>query len=330
VTEPTGSAAASRVPDTDRLTAVLGDLLIARGLPRPVRITSRRAHAYASTFPSEVIEYEGTDGVTCLVHAKYQAGRAHADHGHRRDLAYEAAVYEELVCPVGLPTPQWLGVHREGNCDAWLFLEHLEHAVELDEAPRPAEALLAAARWIGTFHAWHDARPAPPVSLHLTRYDAPYYQGWVERTLAFAGPWHERLSWLAPLARRSEELLRELATVPVTVVHGEFTPSNVLFANGLAYPIDWESTAVGPGEIDAVCLIDKWPAAVSEQCIEEYAAARWPGEPASARSRGFDLARVYWDFRWLGDRPEWTSSEKVGPRFDHLRRAVERVSGRVA
>jgi len=326
--EPSG-VAANCAPDADRLYAVLGDLLRAHGLPVPTRITGRHVNAYASSFPSEVIEYELGDGTRRLVHAKYQAGQAHTDHGHRRDLPYEAAVYELLVCPVGLPVPQWLGLHREGNCDTWLFLEHLEHAVELDEAPLPDEALVAAARWIGAFHAWHEAHPAAASALHPTRYDAPYYLGWIERTLAFAGPWHERLAWLSPVARRSEELLRELASVGATVVHGEFTPSNVLFADGVVYPIDWESAAVGPGEIDVVCLTDKWPSDVSHACIAAYTAARWPaGAPADA-ARRFDLARVYWDFRWLGDRPEWTGSDRVGARFDHLRRAVERLSGRV-
>ena len=57
-----------------------------------------------------------------------------------------------------------------------------------------------------------------------------------------------------------------------------------------------------------------------------YTAARWPEGPPADLARRFDLARVYWDFRWLGDRPEWTGSEKVGPRFEHLRAAVARLS----
>jgi hypothetical protein len=314
------------LPDTERLLAVLAELMARRGLPRPVRIVHRHSNAYASTFPSETILCECSDGSVQRIHAKFQAGREHADHGHRRDLAYEASVYEQLVCPAGLSMPQWIGAHREDAGDVWLFIEHLEGSVELDEAPQPDDAMLEAARWIGTFHAWHDRTGEPARFAALTRYGAPYYSGWIRRTLQFAGPWRERLPWLEEVARRSEPLLHELDAVTPTVIHGEFTPSNVLVGAGVVRPIDWESAAFAPGEIDVACLTDKWPDHVTHACVAAYAGARWPEDPPAEAARRFDLARVYWDFRWLGDRPEWTGSEKVGPRFEHLRATVARLS----
>jgi hypothetical protein len=314
------------LPDTDHLLAVLSDLMVRRGLPRPARIVQRHGNTYASTFPSETIECECDDGSIRLIHAKFQAGRAHGDHGHRRDLAYEGAVYEELVCPVGLSMPEWVGMYRDEAGDVWLFIESIERGVELDEAPRPEAALVEASRWIGRFHAWHDRIGEHAASVALTRYDASYYSGWIRRTQEFAGPWRDRLSWLEDVARRSERLLRELNDVPPTVIHGEFTPSNVLVADGIVYPIDWESAAIAPGEIDVVCLTDKWPPDISRACVAAYSATRWPERPPADVERRFDLARVYWDFRWLGDRPEWTGSEKVGPRFEHLRATVARLT----
>jgi len=313
------------VPDTEPLLAVLAELVAVRGLPAPVRIAHRRTNAYASTFPSETIELECRDGSLQCVHAKFQAGREHADHGHRCDLAYEAAVYEALVAPAGLPMPTWLGAHREATGDVWLFIEHLD-AVELDEAADPDAAMVTAARWIGQFHAHYD-RVGDAHAVALTRYGKPYYAGWVHRTLQFAGAWRERLPWLEDVARRSERLMGELDAVAPTVIHGEFTPSNVLVdADGVVRPIDWESAAFAPGEIDVVCLTDKWPDGVTTACVDAYAAARWPGGAPADVARRVDLARVYWDFRWLGDRPEWTGSEKVGPRFEHLRATVERLA----
>jgi len=297
-----------------------------RGLSRPVRIVHRHTNEYASTFPSETIVCECNDGSVERIHAKFQAGREHRDHGHRRDLAYEGAVYDELVRPVGLSMPRWIGAHLDSTGDVWLFVEHVEGAVELDEAPQPEAALIAASHWIGAFHAWHDRLGESVGPVALTRYDAPYYSGWIRRTLRFAGPWNERLPWLEDVSHRSELLLRELHAVTPTVIHGEFTPSNVLIVDGRVHPIDWESAAFAPGEIDVVCLTDKWPLDVSHACIAAYTAARWPEGPPGDLARRFDLARVYWDFRWLGDRPEWTGSEKVGPRFEHLRAAVARLS----
>ena len=112
---------------------------------------------------------------------------------------------------------------------------------------------------------------------------------------------------------------------PTTVIHGEFTPHNVLMRNGHAYPVDWESAAIAIGEIDLVCLTDKWPAHVASQCEREYQSARWPDGAPDDFSYRLDLARLYWNFRWLGDRPEWTTSEKVGPRFEQLRRTAARL-----
>ncbi len=326
MSNPTGEDVRG-LPETDRLFSVLADLFVQRGQPRPLRIVSRRANEYSSTFPSDVIECELGDGSTQRVHAKFQNGRHHRDHGHRRDLSYEAWVYEAIVEAVGLTAPKWLGTHVEAENDVWLFIEHLEHAVELDEAPQPEDALLAAVRWIGAFHAWHDRSHTAATASRLTRYDDSYYVGWVARTLEFAGPWRDRLEWLEPVCRESEQLLHELGSVPPTVIHGEFTPSNVLTAEDVVYPIDWESAALAPGEIDVVCLLDKWPDAITDRCVAAYAAARGPGAIPGGDARRIDLARVYWDFRWLGDRPEWTGSDKVGPRFEHLRRAVERLTG---
>jgi thiamine kinase-like enzyme len=133
------------------------------------------------------------------------------------------------------------------------------------------------------------------------------------------------LPWLAPLCAELERLAVTLVDQPTTVIHGEFTPHNVLIRNGQAYPVDWESAAVAFGEIDLACLTDKWPADVRDACEAAYQSARWPTGVPDDFHRRLNLARLYWDFRWLGDRPEWTSSERVGPRFDHLRSVAERL-----
>jgi aminoglycoside phosphotransferase (APT) family kinase protein len=127
------------------------------------------------------------------------------------------------------------------------------------------------------------------------------------------------------LCERTEAFVRALSAAPATVIHGEYVPHNVLIRRDDAYPIDWESAAIAFGEIDLASLVDKWPPDVEQACEREYQRARWPSGPPPNFLQTLDMARLYWDFRWLGDRPEWTGSEKVGPRFEHLRRTAERL-----
>ena len=109
------------------------------------------------------------------------------------------------------------------------------------------------------------------------------------------------------------------------MIHGEFTPHNILIRGEQVFPVDWESAAIGLPEIDLVCLTDKWPAEVARRCERAYAATRFGPQIPSDWEIRLARARLYSDFRWLGDRPEWTRSERVGPRFAHLKQAAEQL-----
>jgi aminoglycoside phosphotransferase (APT) family kinase protein len=116
--------------------------------------------------------------------------------------------------------------------------------------PIPAAAWDQAACWAGRFHAVHEAPTPGPALRFLNAYDAAYYAGWARRTAEYAGPLHQDFPWLAGVCRRFEGALAPLLEAPRTVIHGEFYPKNLLFRGGVVYPVDWESAAVGPGEID--------------------------------------------------------------------------------
>ncbi len=280
-------------------------------------IVDRRPNPQGSTCPSEIVTCRLDDGRELHLLWKRAPGPEHAAFGHRGGVGYEALVYREVVTPSRLPAPRFWG---ELDGDSGFVLEFFEGAVSADEATPIEDAMAIAARWAGRFHRINEESHAP-----LTRYDAAYYRVWPRRTQELAKRWHGRLPWLAELCRRAERFMPTLVEQPTTVIHGEFTPHNVLIRAGEAYPVDWESAAIALGEIDLACLIDKWPAKTATRCEHEYQAARWhEGAPADFERR-LDLARLYWNFRWLGDRPEWTSSEKVGPRFEQLRIAAERL-----
>ncbi len=176
----------------------------------------------------------------------------------------------------------------------------------------------AAARWLGQFHRLNESRLVPASLSFLHKYDAKYYLGWAERTSQFAGPLHQRFPWLATLCRRFEEVVDTLLEPPGIIVHGEYYTNNILFSQGTIYPVDWESTAVAIAEIDLASLIEGWPSETARACKLEYQTTRWPEGPPADFERRLQAVQFYWNFRWLGERPDWTTEEKSLSRFDHL------------
>jgi len=302
------------------MTAAVPTAVLLNG--RPVAILKRRPNPWASTFPSEVLTCECETLGPLEILCKRSGGRRHPAFGHRRGVEYEAAVYRDVLASLPLSQPVFYGATTDDE-DTCIFLEYLGEGAGVDEAAMPAEALRRAARWIGTFHAANQDRVASLPG--LVRYNSAYYAQWPERLAAMAGDWHRRLPWLGMLCERSCELAAQLLSQPVTVVHGEFSPSNVLLRGDLVCPVDWESAAIGPGEIDLVALIENWPPELANDCIREYQAARWTGPPPSDFEQRLDLAWMYWHFRWLGERSDWLTEAHVLGRASHLRQIGERL-----
>jgi thiamine kinase-like enzyme len=107
------------------------------------------------------------------------------------------------------------------------------------------------------------------------------------------------------------------------VIHGEFYGKNLLLRRRQIRVVDWESSAVAAGEIDLAALTEgRWPARTVRRCEQAYRRARWPcGVPAGFGAR-LAAAKIYLNFRWLGERPEWALREKWRWRYDHLHRAA--------
>jgi hypothetical protein len=62
---------------------------------------------------------------------------------------------------------------------------------------------------------------------------------------------------------------------------------------------------------------------VTVACEREYSRVRWPdGAPRRFR-RSLAAARLYLNFRWLGDVPEWIHRKKTQLRYDALRADAE-------
>lgn len=313
-------------PDLQSLTSGLASVLGGSGYKGgPVTVLDREPNSRMGTFPTEIVTCRTGGGSELRLFCKYAAGRGHNVHGHRSGVAYEAEVYERVLRPLPLPAPCLFGTHADGTAEGmWLVLGYLDDSVRVRETRKPA-ALDQSAGWIGRFHAANEGRVSSPALRFLNTYDGEYYVGWARRTFQFAGLLHHSLPWLATLCRRFEETVAELLAAPATVIHGEYYPKNILFRDGTAYPVDWESAAIAAGEIDLASLTDGCHAPVVRQCEREYQKARWPTGPPPTFARTLDVARLYVQFRWLGDRPEWTTRPTRRWRFEHLRSAAERL-----
>ena len=311
-------------PDAPALERLLNSALPAEGgVPGPVTVARREPVPYGGTYPTDIVTCRSRGAVGLRLFAKHSGGRAHASHGHRGGVAYEAFVYRHVLRDRDLSAPRLYGAHTDpGSGETSLFLEYIDHAVRASWAPE--EALVETARWAGRLHA-ETAHTLPRSTAQgLARYDRAYYLGWPERTERFAGDLHDTFPWLRAACRGFERVVRVLLEAP-TVIHGEYYPKNVLVRDGTPYPVDWESAAVAAGEIDLASITDGWPAGLVAACESAYATARWPqGAPVDFRRR-LDIARLYLLLRWLGDRPEWTRHVNVRPLFGQLEDTLERL-----
>jgi aminoglycoside phosphotransferase (APT) family kinase protein len=249
---------------------------------------------------------------------KYSAARDPA-FGHRGGVRYEAAVYRDVLSPFAVSAPRLVGSLVRPGVE-WLVLEHLDDAERLSER---YDQLPTVAAWLGRFHALSDR--APEMGSGLVCYDLDYYRGWAERTLTIAGQLGRWAAWLQDLCDWYLDTAPLLADGPKTLIHGEFTIHNVLITASEVVPVDWESTAVGAGEIDLRCLVDNWPPATVDACTTAYVRARWSDAPPEHFVTRSQVAELYLHLRWLGESPDLTLGPKRIWRFDRLRSMAEEL-----
>lgn len=285
------------------------------------------------TYPNEVVTCRLPDGRKRRVFIKYEAGRGHRSFGHRGNVTYEAKVYQHLLRWLPGFRPRFLGaLTGNGTGDTWLMLEFVYGATRVfdlhfHQSTEQARALTKSAGWIGQFHAACAARVQDPALAFLKRYDAAYYRGWARRLAEFSRPLQGRFPWLARLRLWGDAWFAPLLTAPPTVIHGEFYSKTILVRKEGLFPVDWESAAVAPGEIDLAALTEgkHWRGPIARRWEEAYQRARWPEGVPAGFARALDAARIYLHFRWLGERPDWTVREKTLWRYEHLRAVAERL-----
>jgi hypothetical protein len=273
-----------------------------------VEVCRDDVNVYWSTFETRIVECKA-GGERLRLFCKVGPTDHESGHGHRGGVAREAEVYRLLLAPDGLG-PRFRG-SAPANGSTWLVVDYLADALRV--AKSGSAALAAAARWAGAFHARHE-RVAPEF---LPAYDADYYLGWSRRALELVAEPRVRLK-LGRLCGRYEDSLPTLLDAPQTVIHGEFTPNNILVDDGDTYPVDWESAAVGPGEIDLATLVHRWDEPSTRAAVRAYRDARWPGGAPPAHGPVFEAAQLHWLLRWVGDEEVWRTDPRAGELLEEV------------
>jgi hypothetical protein len=272
---------------------------------------------------ADIVHCRTADGKPHRLFCKYAAPETHLRHGHRGGVAREAFVYQNLLTnSAGPHSVRYYGSHGGPEGGHWLILEYLEDAERLAWTRNP-EFMYEAARWIGKFHASQQTRGSAPANMPVSAYDENYYMGWIRRTREYASGLPPEFSWVRRACDLAPAILQPLLIAPYTVIHGEYYPKNIMIKDCRVYPVDWESAALAPGEIDLASLIERWPSEVRDRCQSEYADARWASGAPDNFLDVLAAARFYLHFRWLGDRPSRTTAGKSRWRLAALRAIAE-------
>lgn len=300
---------ASMLPEAGAVRKGLASVLRKKGIVGGRTVLLRREPMrYSTTFPCEIVTCRIGRGRARRLFCKYTSSVNYVGHGHRGGIGYEAEVYGGVLSSRKLVRPRFYGGYKEPRTGQhWLFLEYLEGSQSISKL-NDVSVMKRAARWIARFHVANESNVTTKHWRFLKRYDKDYYLGWVWRTSEFAGPLHKRFPWLRGLCARASELLAPLMAFRPTVIHGEYYPQNILFHRGQVCPIDWESAAIAEGLIDLATLTEGWRPSIKEACEKAYVRGRWPAGPPSRFKEALRAARLYVNFRWLGDNRQTTHS----------------------
>jgi hypothetical protein len=314
------------LPTTASLAARLSSILVAgEGHAGFSSIVSRVGNPYASSLPCEIVTCRLEDGGELRVLCKYGVRFEHSSRGHRGGVEYEATVYRNILRLSGVTTPRFYGtfVHSDGGHEC-LVVEYIDGACRLSES-LDETAMGRTASWLGRFHAEGEARARRLADEGFKVYDEEYYEAWADHTLRLVRRLGLDYPWLTSLREAFSEAVQLLLSSGPTAVHGELYPHNVLVTADAVYPVDWETAAIAVGEIDVAALLEGWGEKPAAEFALEYGRARWATVPPPDNVRTLDAARLYWLFRWLGDRPGWTRQRRAAMRFRELQRVGVRM-----
>jgi len=255
------------------------------------------------------------DGRSVSLFCKYSGNHTQFSFGHRGGVEYETSVYKNILRKSSLSLVKYYGNFKADNKMACLVIEYLHRSKLLKDIPK-AEYFAKAGAWIGELHRHYEQKNLRPLKI----YDEEYYNIWLKGVEDLLPVLKKKHPWLPGLCRYFKKNMHILFDSAQTLIHGEYYTKNILVRNETVYPIDWESAAIGPGEVDLASLIDGWDAKRKKLAIKNYVEKRWPKGDFSVQEfeKKLLLVRIYFFLRWTGEDvdPEfWSTQTKWFNKF---------------
>jgi aminoglycoside phosphotransferase (APT) family kinase protein len=297
-------------PEDDLLVCELSKLFRTNS----IQIISREHSIRSSTFPAEIIRCS-IDSTELLLLCKYLNGKSHNNFGHRGAIEYEAKIYSDLLSKISLPVAKYYGTCKLKNHDLWMVIEFLDTAELLWRSEEESQ-MERSVEWIANFHKlFENFEPD-----YITKYSARYYLVWPDKVDEIVASNGNKYPWLINVTNYFRNNISILTEAPKTIIHGEYYPNNILIHKGQIKPIDWESVAIAPGELDLAAAIDGHTDEMKKTGVEAYITTRWHDNDFDRRAfkERLLMAQLYFHFRWIGGKPK--KYEKYAHRFDDLLR----------
>jgi hypothetical protein len=316
------------------------------GARRSITSLKRRLSQYSSSFALEELDVRLEDGTVLKLMFKdlsWQALLADARWA-KPEFLYnprrEIATYRTILAPHGISTVTYYGAVVDARAGRyWLFLErmpglrlnHVGRFTVWKEASRQLAAMHKL--FAGASNLQRRAKAAK-----LLHYNRNYYWEWMHRAQKFvcaakSGAPKQAQRDLDRLAARYDEVVERLLALPVTFIHGEFYPSNVLVKHTKVTlrlcPVDWELAAVGPGLVDLAALTaGNWTDEKKSAMALSYHSTLTPGADRLPDSflAALDLCRLHLAIQMLGWSPNWEPPPECARNWlDEALRLVDRL-----
>lgn len=264
--------------EEDRLRLTL-ERLLSKGRQPGIAVTGWRREpspvAVPGLFPIEVLHVSLQGGEDVALFVKH-LGPEQEDHPDKQCRDREPRIYEDLLDGDGLPVPRYYGSRwNEVTGRREVYLEYIgDWSLKYQDL----DSWFPAARRLAQFHAAFAGRAAELAACdYLLHLDAPYFRRWAERALVVVAQQSTDLAdELGGVVDRYGPVADTLARQPVTLVHNDLAPKNVL-ADRSRRParicfVDWEMAGVGCGLLDLVHLKHGLDSASDEAMCTAYCA----------------------------------------------------------
>jgi Phosphotransferase enzyme family len=108
----------------------------------------------------------------------------------------------------------------------------------------------------------------------------------------------DRMSMLAELTTRADEIIAPLRDEPVTLLHGDYWPGNIASVRGGRQVVfDWQLAGIGPAVMDLLAFVTKSEWWFGELPVARTAIVDYYREGVSSRS-GISWDEATWDRLW--------------------------------